>query len=475
MQKLILALCLTLIFTLSPSDIPNYSKYYKPYEFTDMDMFNSASKWSWHRYKQSEHFFVFWEAGFGDNPNDISVPNNLRVDIDDLLEKAEQFYTTNIVKTKFSEVGVGKSYLDIYKMEIYLLYTEEWLATGSGYDNVIGALWVNPSTCQPVGSVIAHEIGHSFQYQVYCDQIYTKQTDEWTFQSGFRYGYEGSNGGNGFWEQTAQWQSFQDYPDEMFYAWTFGEWEDNYHRHFEHELMRYGSYWLHVYWAEKHGVEAIGNIWKNSKYPDDAITTYMKLYCNNNYDTLREELFDYAIKMATYDLDTLRGYSTDFIDRYKTKFYYNSNGYYQISYANCPGATGFNVIQLSVPSSSNRKIYVKFEALEPGSALVSGEQTVKEDGQGITLYNYNNVNKDNVGYRYGFVTLNNDGSRSYSKTYSKTSTKVSYSVPKNTEKLFFVVQGSPNTYIHSAWDDDETTDAQFPYQIQLTNTELVNL
>ena len=100
-----------------------------------------------------------------------TVDAGLRVDIDDLLEKAEQFYKTNIEALKFAQLGEDKSYLDKYKMEIYLLYQTEWLATGSGYDNKIGALWVNPSTCQPVGSTIAHEIGHSFQYQVYCDKI----------------------------------------------------------------------------------------------------------------------------------------------------------------------------------------------------------------------------------------------------------------------------------------------------------------
>lgn len=76
------------------------------------------------------------------------------------------------------------------------MYQTEWLATGSGYDNKIGALWVNPSTCQPVGSTIAHEIGHSFQYQVYCDKILQGNPDD--LKCGFRYGYEGSNGGNGF-------------------------------------------------------------------------------------------------------------------------------------------------------------------------------------------------------------------------------------------------------------------------------------
>ena len=197
MQKYILLLCISFIFALSSSDIPNFSKYYKPYEFSDMDMFQSSSKWSWHRYKQSEHFFVFWEAAFGSDPNSSSVPSDLRVDIDDLLAKAEQFYQTNIVSTQFCTVGQGKSYLDKYKMEIYLLYQTEWLATGSGYDNVIGALWVNPTTCQPVGSTIGHEIGHSFQYQVYCDQILTGETGEYDFKSGFRYGYDGSSGGNG--------------------------------------------------------------------------------------------------------------------------------------------------------------------------------------------------------------------------------------------------------------------------------------
>ena len=129
MQKYVLFFCIAFVLSLNQYDIPNFDKYYKPYEFSDMDMFQSSSKWSWHRYKQSEHFFVFWEAAFGNNPNSNSIPSNLRVDIDDLLVKAEQFYYTNIVSTQFCTVGQGKSYLDIYKMEIYLLYQTEWLAT----------------------------------------------------------------------------------------------------------------------------------------------------------------------------------------------------------------------------------------------------------------------------------------------------------------------------------------------------------
>lgn len=115
----------------------------------------------------------------------------MRVDVDDLLEKAEVFYEMNVNTLKFAEVGNGKSNLDKYKMQIYLLYQAEWLAVGAGYDDVVGALWVNSGTCKPVGAVIAHEIGHSFQYQVYADLLASKATTN-NFTRGFRYGFGNS-------------------------------------------------------------------------------------------------------------------------------------------------------------------------------------------------------------------------------------------------------------------------------------------
>ena len=74
-------------------------------------------------------FLRVWEPGFGNDPGAESVPEVLRVDIDDLLAKAEQFYRTNIETLKFADTGQNKSFLDKYKMEIYLLYQTEWLAT----------------------------------------------------------------------------------------------------------------------------------------------------------------------------------------------------------------------------------------------------------------------------------------------------------------------------------------------------------
>ena len=201
----------------------------------------------------------------------------------------------------------------------------------------------------------------------------------------------------------------------------------------------------------------------------------MRVYNGNDYDRQREELFDYAMKLATFDLDRIRGYSNEYVDRYYTTFFEN-NGYYQIAYAKCPGATGFNVIQLKVPGG-DRTISVEFVGLEPGSPLAPqdpGEWRTVIDKVGGTVRNYNDVNIGNVGWRYGFVSMNNDGSRTYSETFSEPIGVVSFSVPENARRLFMVVQGSPNNYLQQPWDDNELTDAQFPYKIKLTNTYLKN-
>jgi hypothetical protein len=126
---------------MDPSEVKDLDKFWIPSEYAHLDFFRNDSKFSWFRSKQSEHFVVFWEPGFGNDPKNAPALDgmNMAVDIDDLLEKAEQFFTTNIEVLKMAELGANKSFLDKYKMEIFLFYTTEWMAYGSGYDNTIGA------------------------------------------------------------------------------------------------------------------------------------------------------------------------------------------------------------------------------------------------------------------------------------------------------------------------------------------------
>ena len=470
------------VHTMDKSQVENFDKYTCPNTWNEgfergVDyMLRDDARWSFWRMKQSEHFFVFWEPGFGYDPGSSDVPASLRVNIDDLLQKAEQFYTTNIETLKMATTGQGKSYLDQYKMQIYILYQQDWLATGSGYDNKIGALWVNPSTCQPVGSTIAHEIGHSFQYQVACDKLLNGEGSETEYgmDCGFRYGF-GANGAGGcaYWEQCAQWQSFQSYPEECFTqdAHT-AVWLRNHHRHFNHEFMRYASYWLPYYLTQKHGIEAYGQIWRESKYPEDPIQTYARLFCTGDMENFYDEYYDYAARAVNYDFDAIHQYLSynPAAANYVTNMLPKDGGF-QPTYDNCPGTTGFNAIELNIPAAGT-KVKADLKAVAPGSSLVDGDAGKVVNGDGAVIGNVSTYNKQSnmsSAYRIGFVAVTGDKAV-YGEMAKGKEAVAEMDVPAGTDKLYLVVVATPTNYERQEWDDDETNDQQWPYNVKFEGT-----
>lgn len=444
------------------------------------DYYNENSRWNFTRSKESEHFIVFWDKPFGSNPNGSSVPSNLRVDVNDLLQKAEKFFRTNVEKLEMATVGEGKSQLDNYKMGIYLLYQEEWLAVGSGYDDMIGALWVNPSTCKPVGSTIGHEIGHSFQYQVACDYRFNGVSNY--TQRGWRYGF-GSNGagGNAFWEQCAQWQSFQDYPSETF-GYHVGVWLQNYHRHFNHEWMRYACYWLPYVWTQKHGYPAYGRIWRESRYPEDPLQTYMRLFCDNDIEAFWDEYWrDYAAQLPNYQFDAVHRYATASARNFPMSMNLTADKYWQVAYASCPETSGVNIIQLNLPEAGTQ-VKADFVGLNPGSALHAndaGKSWNADPAEGdnaskftaVTTYNSAGL-AANRGWRYGFVAIVNDKTVT-SDLYSDAEGAATYTIPEGASRLYFVVVGAPTKYGRHEWNERDIDDQQWPYKVRFTGTNRV--
>ncbi|MBE8722398.1 DUF4859 domain-containing protein [Sphingobacterium pedocola] len=416
---------------------------YIPKEFEDMNFYNNASTWSYDRSKESAHFIVFWGAGYGRNdPNSASVQETYRVDIDDLLAKAEQFYDVNIKTLKFAERGVGKSNLDKYKMMIFLHYTTEWMAFGGGYDDVIGALWINPATCKPVGSTIAHEIGHSFQYQVRCDL---------GANHGLRYGF-GGNGGNAFWEQTAQWQAHQTYPMEAFSSYNFTVYTENYHRHIHHEWYRYASYFIHDYWASKHGIDIVGRVWRAATAPEDPVQAYMRV-TGVDVNQFNDEIFEAATKFVTWDIDALRSNGANYIGKQTNSFRKQESGAFRVSYNRCPGTTGYNVVPLNL-APSGTILTTHFKGLPNATG-------------------FNPVDASRAGWRYGYVALLENGTRVYGTMNRTAEGDASFTVPANCKNLWFVVSGAPTVYTPHAWDEDEANDEQWPYELSFTNTGIL--
>ena len=465
------------VLTLKASEVQDLDKYYKPQEF-DFDMLRSDSKWSWCRSKQSEHFVVFWDIKYGQYGlyadrmgEDMTWPSNwktasMKVDIDDLLAKAEEFYELNVNKLKFADTGKGKSVLDKYKMEIYLIYQSEWLATGSGYDNTIGALWVNPSTCQPVGSTIGHEIGHCFQYMTFCDYLVREGKGGSAAPSasglqgpGWRYGYGADGeGGNAFWEQTAQWQSMQieKYRGEAFSGW-YSQFASSLNLHVLHERPRYANYFIHWWWVEQNDITFIGKMWNESVYPEDPVETYMRLM---GYDVaaMNDSMWEYAARMVTYDTDEIRSYGKNHIGKVAVTNISLKDDWWQIGASVAPESTGSNVIRMTIPSDKN--VAVTLEANLGITGCVSGPVTRQ-------------------GWRYGFVSYNSDGSRTYSPIWSALGEKQEWTAPSNASQLWLVVTGAPTQYERHPWgsggsDHDgegDSMDNKWPWKAQFDGTK----
>lgn len=457
------------VVSIRKEDVPDLEKIYIPQELRSMDLFRSDSRWYFGRSRQSEHFIVFWEQGYDaygqTTPGDLPSSNAYYVDIDDLLEKAEEFFRVNVDVLKFADLASGKSNLNKYKMEIFILHQTEWLATGGGYDDVIGALWINPGTCHPVGSTIAHEIGHSFQYQVYADAIANGAPHNFT--TGWRYSI---GQGCGFWEQSAQWQSYQSYADQAFTTVNFTEFVNNSHRHFTHEHQRYASYFLMWYWASKHGVEEIGRLWRESRQPEDPIQAYQRLH-GLTMDKLNADLYDYAARCVTWDFPVeatnldegkLTGVTQpvrEFGKPYIGKIGWSGNldketGFYTVDPDRAPEATGFNHIRLNKPAGG-QDISVRFEGL-PNAA------------------GFNRVSDASIaGWNVGFVCLMNDESRIYSPSFRvRDAADITWEVPDNASKLWMVVAATPETYLQHRWDEDNTNDEVWPFRVKFTGTDL---
>ena len=185
-----------------------------------VNLSDCSTQFCYDRSFQTDNWIVFWEKGFGTDPSKAS--GTYKVDTAALKAVAEKSFATYIDTLKM--VVKGSSLTDKYKQMIFLLYQTDWAAYGSGQDEKVGTLHVDPAAAN-IDNVVAHEIGHCFEYMTGAD----------VSGSGWRWGF-GANGagGNGFWEQIAQWEAFKVYPDQQFTEVDFPEYVRSNHKHILH-------------------------------------------------------------------------------------------------------------------------------------------------------------------------------------------------------------------------------------------------
>ena len=123
---------------------------------------DNNSEYSNKRSYQSANFVMYWSKEYGDNPmanQDISK----RFDIKRLLIESERFYAYYAKTLKV--IIEGRSISDKHKIIFLITGGENNTAYAWGGEDKVGILWTPASRInkEPYG-VIAHELGHVFQF-----------------------------------------------------------------------------------------------------------------------------------------------------------------------------------------------------------------------------------------------------------------------------------------------------------------------
>lgn len=417
---------------------------WKPSTLSSSNFYSDDAEWCLKHSQESEHFVVFWQKGFGDDPTKGAEHS---FDPNSLLSNAEQCWKANVEKLGFLQEG--KSVTDKYKIVILVYYTSDWIASGSGVDGKCGLFNVSPwAITARGGHTVAHEIGHTFQYLVNCDL---------GSNHGFNYGI-GGNSGNGWWESCANWQAYKVYPSRQF---TDGEYFENHlknhHLNFTHENWRYDNCFIQDWWCHLYGQDFIGRLWRESVSPEDPIDVYKRMTGLSQEEFCDEQMLGY-MHMATWDIDGVREAAAHRIGQHLTKMHLATSstlgtGTWEVDSAFCPQNYGYNIINMNVPSAGT---------------------VVKANFKGIAgAEGYRSINVSKAGWRYAFVALAKDGTRTYGDIQKEAEGTATLTVPANCTNLFFVVEGAPTEHWQHGWDDNVTNDEQWPYQVRFENTNLL--
>ena len=431
--------------------------------------------WSKSRSKETDNVIVFWDKYYGDkSPSQTS--GFYHVDIDDLLAKCEAFFDLEINQLGF--VDPTSSNLSKYKVMVLMNHTQEWTCYGGGYDYQVSALWLNPSTCKPVGHSVAHEIGHSFHYMCYSEA--SNHGADRSCQTGF-HGAVGN--GSVTWEQTAQWQANQSYPEEM-YNQSIGVFRNSHNYAYTHEWHRYQSYWFFYYLCQLYGdIKTVANVWN---YPETTVKDFNQVLMDYKQLSVRDLYklyFDQACRLVTWDLDVCKPYRNNYIGDFTYRCALTADGRYQVALASCPQGTGFNVIPLQVPEAGT-DITTHLTGLRPNAALADADPGEYLDGNSqYSKYSQRHYimggSRTDRGFRMGYVALMKDGSRRYfseDSVYCQGASIVtedySMTVPEGVSQLWLVVSPALKHYTQHKWDEKIDADDMWPYQLQFEGTDI---
>ena len=109
------------------------------------------------------------------------------------------------------------------------------------------------------------------------DQRLLAKLEEHPFHTAYaRHGFgDNASGGNGWWEQCAQWQAYKVFPTQQFSNEWFSGYLNNVHKHILHETPRYQNFFIQDYWTFLHGKDIIGKQFATRRLADVMIDLFV--------------------------------------------------------------------------------------------------------------------------------------------------------------------------------------------------------
>lgn len=433
------------------------------YSGTNYTNNNATSGYNFSHSLESDHFAVFWDVRYGNNPAHLQYPGDGNVaSAYDVLSVAEKCWKMYVDELGF--LVEGQSTTDKYKIQLYIPYQKDWRADASGTDGVNGGMTgighFNPwAAVARGGHTVAHEVGHTFQYLVSADL----GTDAaWHYDRGWRWGWGGGND-NGWWESCADWQAYQIFPDRQF---TDGEYfEQHLNAHYLnmlHEDWRYACCYIHDWWTMMNGRDFIGRMWRETQPYEDPIQTYQRMKGMTQQQFCDELMLGY-MHMATWDIDQVRERAKHRIGQHKNflKVVDALQAIYTTDPATCIQNYGYHITNMTRPAIGTT-VQARFTGLTDAS-------------------DYHYVYPERAGWRYAFVALMADGTRVYGDIGADDEGSVTLTIPSghgSCNNLFFVAMGAPTQHWPHPWTSGKASsewsqnNEQWPYQVQFTNTKV---
>ncbi|MFC0076528.1 DUF6055 domain-containing protein [Flavobacterium procerum] len=411
---------------------------------------------------ESTNFVLYWGDKVGTNPagyTDATLRFSPKA-VADTLEHSFKRYVTDLkFVSNAPTTNVGK-----YKIIIMVMNT--WNSTddrltafahASSFSNTIGAMFVHPQATRD-GGALSHEFAHTLQMMMRIQE-----------NPGNGTAFAGYDWAGPFFEGHANFMRAQAYPQWAEIDGTLTRWIQTRHFMWSSNRHHYTNFHLMYYVQEKDGFDFTRRMWAESKNQEHPLETIKRLK-GFTQDQLNDYLWGYAQRQPAFDYPIQWNSQINNVSNFGKKI----REVHKFIQNSMPRYTSRQYTFLSKVAGTSDQFYTNndWAPQDYGMNIIPLYPTCSGTEKKITIKfkGHTEVNPNQAGWRYGFVTTKSDGTVSrYSPMY-KTDGEASFTLNTASEAgIFLVVFAAPKAHVNYNMDEGYPKQRRYPYELKIAN------